>query len=254
VTLLHHLFALAAFACCVTALVGWFGNWGWLAAVALALPLFLVGLEFVPKLLFRRYPFRMLRRLATPLAFLRLLARPWSWLARLMRRGTNGAMMNHDESLGLRALAETVTAFGVLPAPVCALVQRAAEFQHLRARNLVMPLADLTALPPDMPLSSAVSLNAQPQHPWRAVLGPDGRLLGWLDMIALPAKPAGDRLVRQFMRPLLQIRAGDRALRCLQSLRRRGEPVAAVLDEKGDVVGVLTKHDLMAAIFEAKSP
>jgi Mg2+/Co2+ transporter CorB len=26
VTLLHHLFALAAFACCVTALVGWFGN------------------------------------------------------------------------------------------------------------------------------------------------------------------------------------------------------------------------------------
>jgi CBS-domain-containing membrane protein len=103
-----------------------------------------------------------------------------------------------------------------------------------------------------MPLTSAVALNAQPQHPWRAVLAPDGRLLGWLDMLALPAKPSADKLVRQFMRPLLQIRATDRALRCLQSLRKRAEPVAAVLDAKGDAVGVLTQQDLVASIFEAK--
>jgi CBS domain containing-hemolysin-like protein len=154
----------------------------------------------------------------------------------------------------VHALANTVTTLGVLPPSICALVLRAAAFQKLRAKNLVMPLVELTALPPDMPLASAIALNAQPQHPWRAVLGPDGQLLGWLDMIGLPAKPSPDKLVRQFMRPLLQIRAEDGALRCLQSLRKRSEPVAAVLDEGRGAVGVLILQDLIASIFKAKAP
>lgn len=249
VTVLHHLLALAAFACCVTVLVRWLGSWGWLAAVVLALPLFLVGLEFVPKLLFRRYPFRLLRRLAAPLTLLHMLARPWIWIARLVRRRPNGVLSKHEESLGLHALAETITNLGVLPASVCALVQRASAFQKMRARDLAMPLAQLTALPPDMPLASAIALNAKPQYPWRAVLGPDGRLLGWLDMISLPAKPSPDKLVRQFMRPLLQIRADDRAMRCLQALRKRGEPVAAVVDGNAEARGVVTQRALMASLF-----
>jgi CBS domain containing-hemolysin-like protein len=251
VTVLHHLCALAAFACCVMILVSWCGNWGWLVAIVLVLPLFLVGLEYVPKLLFRRYPFRLLRRLANPLSLLRLLAAPWIWLARLLKRKENDGA-KRDDSVGMQTLAETVSSLNVLPPQLCALVEHAAGFQKLRAANLLVPLAELTALPPDMPLASAVALNAQPNHPWRAVLGADGRLLGWLDMIALPAKPASDKLVRQFMRPLLQLRATERALRCLQSLRRRAEPVAAVIDANGEAVGVLTQQDLMAAIFDVK--
>jgi CBS domain containing-hemolysin-like protein len=233
------------------ALVGRVGRWGWVAAVALAMPLFLLGLELVPKLLFRRYPFRLLRRLAGPLEFLRLLARPWIWLAQLVSRRSNGGPANHDDSLGVQALADTVKTLGVLPPSICALVLRAAAFQKVRAKNLVMPLAELIALPPDMPLTSAIALNAQPQYPWRAVLGPDGQLLGWLDMTGLPAKLSSDKLVRQFMRPLLQVRGEDGAMRCLQSLRKRSEPVAAVLDEDRNVVGVIIQQDLIGSVFKA---
>lgn len=49
VTVLQHLLALSAFACCLMVLIGWFGRWGWLAAVVLLIPVFLVGLEFVPR-------------------------------------------------------------------------------------------------------------------------------------------------------------------------------------------------------------
>jgi CBS domain containing-hemolysin-like protein len=251
VTLLHHLCALAAFVCCLLLLVRWFGAWGWAAAIVVVLPLFLVGLEFVPKLLFRRYPFRLLRRFAVPLTFLRYLAAPWIWLARVLKKKT-GESAEQNESQSLQALADTVSRLNVLPPSICSLVQHAARLQKLQAADLVLPLDQMMALPPDMPLTSAVALNAQPQHPWRAVLAPDGRLLGWLDMAALPAKPSADKLVRQFMRPLLQIRGTDRALRCLQSLRRRAEPVAAVLDAKGDAVGVLTQRELLVTIFDVK--
>ena len=249
VTVLQHLFALAAFACCVTLLVNWFGHWGWLVAIVVVLPVFLVGLEFVPKLLFRRYPFRLLRRLSTPLAWVHLLARPWIWFAQMIKRRANLTSPAADHSHGLQTLAETVTTFGVLPTSLCSLVQKTADFKKLHAADLLMQLVELIALPADMPLASAVALNAQPRHPWRAVLGTDGRLLGWLDMTALPPKPSTDKLVRQFMRPVLQLRKDDDAFRCLQALRKRGEPVAAVLNVDGTAIGVLTQQDLIKALF-----
>ena len=204
-----------------------------------------LGIELVPKLLFRRYPFRLLRAFVGPLALLRLLAVPWAWL---VRHDTADAGPRD----GMESLAGTLTTLGVLSPPVVSLISQTAVFQRHRAADLMLPLAQLTALPPDMPLASVLALNGRPQHPWRAVLEPDGRLLGWLDMAALPSKPSPDKLVRQFMRPLLQLRQDDPALRCLQALRRRGEPVAAVLDAKGDAVGVLPQEKLIATLLDAR--
>lgn len=252
VTVLHHFCALAAFAACVLALVKWLGPWGWAVVLVMAMPFFLVGLEFIPKLLFRRYPFRLLRSLARPLALLLFLARPWIALAHFIRNRALAAAPQEDK-LSLQSLTETVTSLGVLSLPVCGLVQRTGMFQKMRASDLLMPLAQLTALPPDMPLTSAIALNAQPRHPWRAVLGPDGRLLGWLDMTSLPPKPPTDKLVRQFMRPLLQFRHDEPAFRCLQALRKRSEPVAAIVDASGEPVGVLTLQSLLTELLQIKA-
>lgn len=249
VAVVQHLFALAAFACCAILLVGLLGQWGWLVAIVVALPVFLIGLEFVPKLLFRKYPFRLLRRLASPLAFLHFLARPWIWLARLIQKRTNGGVGLTEDALGLHTLSEIISDLGVLPDPICKLLKQTAIFQKQRAMDLVLPLAQLTALPPDMPLASAAALNTQLKHPWRAVLGPDGQLLGWLDMASVPSKPLPDKLVRQFMRPLLQVRKDEPALRCLQALRKRNEPVAAVVDASNEAVGVITQQSLIDALL-----
>jgi Mg2+/Co2+ transporter CorB len=66
VTVANHVAALGAFLLMAWKLVGWAGQEGYAVAFLLGLPVFLVGLEILPKKLFRRYPFRMLRR-AVPL-------------------------------------------------------------------------------------------------------------------------------------------------------------------------------------------
>lgn len=250
VAALTQAFSTVAFVCLGILPVEWLGAWGWAAAVLLALPVFLVGLEFVPKALFLRYPFRLLRRLATPLTILHVMAKPWLWLMKLTGQRASGDSSSNGDIHGLQVLAQTVATLGVLPQPICALVQRSATFQTLHAAGIMIPLTEITALPHDMPLASAVTLNGRPMHPWRAVLGPDGTLQGWLDMTALPTKPSMDKLVRQFMRPILPLRGTDPALRCLQALRKRGEPVAAVLDAKGDALGVVTQQALIAELLQ----
>src|SRR5258708_2761927 len=44
-----------------------FGAWGYLVAFGVFLPIYLVGLELLPKSLFRRFPYRAVTGLAEPL-------------------------------------------------------------------------------------------------------------------------------------------------------------------------------------------
>lgn len=248
VTVLNRAMGLGAFALVALALVHIIGPWGWAVALLAALPVFIVGLELVPKLLFRRYPFRLLRGFAPVLTFLHRASGPTLWLARFLTPKHNLAAKGNDNN-GLASLAKTVAGLGVLPEASQKLLHGLADFHPLRARDVMTPLKQLTALPPDLPLTGAVTLSQQTQLPWRAVLAADGKLQGWLEMTSLPAKPQRDRLVRQFMRPLLQLKESDPALRCLQVLRKRAEPVAAVLDEKGEAIGVVTQKALVQALM-----
>lgn len=248
VTVLNRAMGLGAFTLVAVALVHWLGMWGWAVALLAALPVFLIGLELVPKLLFRRYPFRLLRGFAPLLSFIHRASAPTLWLARLITPRQLTALPE-AEKVGLPDVARSVAGLGVLPEPTCALLHGLAEFHPLRARQVMLPLHQVTALPPDLPLSGAVSLSREPSHAWRVVLSADGGLQGWLDLTALPARPSRDRLVRQFMRPLLQLRESDAALRCLQALRKRGEPIAAVLDAKGEAIGVVIQRHLVQALM-----
>jgi CBS domain containing-hemolysin-like protein len=248
VTVLNRAMGLGAFTMVAVALVHLLGPWGWAAALLLALPVFLIGLELVPKILFRRYPFRLLRSFAPLLSFIHRASAPTLWLARII---TPKQLISpsHVNAVGLSSVAKSVASLGVLPEQTCKLLHGLADFHPLQARNVMTHLKQVSALPPDLPLAGVIAMSKEVPLPWRAVMTTDGTLRGWLDMTALPAAPSRDRLVRQFMRPLLQLRETDAALRCLQALRKRGEPVAAVLNEKGETVGLVTQKGLVQALL-----
>lgn len=249
ITAINHFVTLIAFALATFFLLRWLGAWGWAVSVLLALPVFIIGLELVPKILFQRYPFRLLCRLATPLTVLHTLTKPWLWFVNQFRQKSTDTASPDDTTDDIHSLVKTLRKLGVLTESIASLVEQLAKFQKLQASDLMIPLSRLTALPPDMPLASVMQLNHKMQHPWRAVMGSDGALLGWLDVTSLPAKPMADKLVRQFMRPLSQIHLHDPALRCLQMIRKRGEPVAEVRDEMKQVVGLISQPTLINAML-----
>ncbi|HYF36529.1 MAG TPA: DUF21 domain-containing protein, partial [Prosthecobacter sp.] len=63
ITVANHITNLTAFFIIAWKCVHVSGPWGYLTAFVVALPVFLIVLEVLPKKLFRRYPFRSLRSL-----------------------------------------------------------------------------------------------------------------------------------------------------------------------------------------------
>jgi CBS domain containing-hemolysin-like protein len=100
-----------------------------------------------------------------------------------------------------------------------------------------------------MPVTSALQLARQTAQRHHPVLGPDGNLIGYFDAAALPPRLPQDRSVRQFTQPLGNFAAVTPALRCLQTLRKSGTPMAVVTNGSSRGAGVITLGALVSRIL-----
>ncbi|WP_075087164.1 CNNM domain-containing protein [Verrucomicrobium spinosum] len=186
VTALNHCFTLLAYLLSVRELVRHLDGWGWLAAVVVLTPLFLVLLELLPKQLFYRYPLGVLRLLTKPLKLLLTIARPWLSLGNLFQSRVLNDVPEEGDQRSMASLAKTVESLCVLRPLVGSMLHKAGRLQEVCAQDAMMPLKQVTALFPEMAVTSALVLCREQNHSWRPVMGTNGALLGWLDVAALP--------------------------------------------------------------------
>jgi CBS domain containing-hemolysin-like protein len=243
----NHLLSLTAFVVLAVIMVVWLGTWGIVLAVVLALPIFLMALELVPKSLFRRYPFRLLKRSIPVLRLLHVIAMPW----RLLRRFFKVADSPMDAAIvpagaGLTALSESIGHLNLLPEAAASMMQRFAVFDGQTAASLMEPLKSVSALPAELPLATAAQLARETGSRHHAVMDAEGQFVGCLDAASIPATYGADKLVRQFAHPITRLRGKDTAIHCLQSMRKSGAIIALVKDEAGNSIGLLRIDRLLA--------
>lgn len=253
ITVTNHLMNLAAFLIIAWKLVGVSGAWGYLTAFLVALPIFLICLEVLPKKLFRRYPFRVIRALS-PLVLAIGWFRP---LFRLMARGPSGDMMAvPDQSAGrddLRQQAKMLEDQHQLSAGATRLIHQVLDYRQLRAQDIMRPLAKSVALSPDLPLNNALILARDHGSSILPVIGDKGGFVGVIDLGALAKNLPQDRLVRQHMRTLDTLHDHDSALQSLQRMRKRGRSLCLVLDDKELPSGILYEEDLLRQLMGTRA-
>jgi magnesium and cobalt exporter, CNNM family len=247
----HHFFSMASFVALAVICRRAFAGWGILTAVLIGIPLLIIGLELAPKSIFRLYPFRLLRRLTFVLDALRTTAFIWRAPSRVLEAAMNSAtpqtQLTHG---GVAVLVENITSLHLLPAAATTLLERYAVFTKLTAADLATPWKSISAVPADLPLSSVLPLARQTGRRHQPVLGADGAVFGYLNAAALPPRLPPDRFVRQYTQPLPQLPASTPALRCLQSLRKSGAPMALVTNGVSGAAGIITLQSLLDRMLE----
>jgi CBS domain containing-hemolysin-like protein len=253
ITVANHVTNLAAFLIIAWKLVRVSGAWGYLTAFAVALPIFLIGLEVLPKKLFRRYPFRTIRALF-PLVLIIGLFRP---LFRLMARAhASDTATVPNQSAGrddLHQQARTLEHQHQLSAGAARLIHQALDYRQLRAGDIMRPLTRSVALAPDLPLRSALIMARENGISTLPVIGDKGGFVGVIDLATLSKDMPPDRLVRQHMRTLDSVHDHDSALQCLQRMRKRGRSLCLVIDAKELPSGILHEEDLLRQLMGTRA-
>ncbi len=247
-TIANHIANVSAFGFITWQLVNTFGSMGYVLGFLLALPIFIIGLEVLPKNLFRRYPFRALTRslpIIQAAAVLRGLFRP----IRAIAAGEEGALTARND---ISVLLNDMTARKLIPASATEIIKRVLSSKPVVASAVMLPLDKVASIPADAAAEAARHMARE--HHFSSLLVSDpaqeGHFLGMINTVNLPPSVPPDRLVRQHTLPIDHVDAATPALAVLQRLRRRGMSMALVTSGSDNKpIGLVTEEDIISTLL-----
>src|SRR5271154_5616442 len=141
--------------------VGYLGNAGYFAALGVFLPLYLIGLELLPKSLFRRFPYRSLAAISGPLRIADLLLSPLhfvgSRLARLLvgdRAGERGKLFVAREDF--KYLTIQSERAGALTKDERQMIHNVVDFRAIKSPDVMLPLANVQTISSSAPVEELI--------------------------------------------------------------------------------------------------
>lgn len=254
VLLVTNLMNIVALTLGVQELVGKFGNGGYWIAGGMALPVWGIGLELLPKSLFRRFPYRALAALSGPLRLVDLILYPMHavgmrmtrWLALHKSRRPQKLFSGREDFKYLTIESERQ---GSISAEERAMIHAVVDFRSLTAMELSVAIGETGAVPGSMGVKEAREKARLVGRDRVPVLDDEGCVTGVVDFHELAVGAQWHGKVEVFQRRILKVRPSDSAYGLLRKLRSARQFMAVVKDESGRSQGIVFWDDLTKRLF-----
>ncbi len=233
-----------------------FGTLGFALAIAVALPVYLFGLVVLPKSLFRRFPFRAL----APLAGLLELSMTALWpvletgalIGELFLHGRGHKQARlfaaRDELKQITAQSERE---GSLTPTERAMIHNVVDFQNVAARDVMMPLSKVANLKTDSSIEEALELSRSTGFNRLPIINASGDAVGLVNVLDILVDRNRGSSLKAYTRRMVTVQENERADRAIQRLRAARLGLAAVIDLKRNLIGVVSSEDLIARLVRA---
>ncbi len=217
--------------------------------------------ELVPKRLALVAPEKFATAVAIPMRVLTWIATPFSfvliWITRRLLHlfkldQASGERVSEEE---IRLLVSEGAEQGVIDSDEHNMVNRVLRLGDRSVDSLMTPRPRIAWLDVTVPLAENLAVMRESSHSRYPVMrGSDKDVLGILEvknLIDILEKPAGEQpkidLFRTLAKPVY-VPGTARALDLLEELRDAATPMAFIVDEYGDIEGLVTLNDLLGAV------
>lgn len=221
--------------------------------------------ELVPKRLAQSNPEAVARVIAQPMEWLAIIAEPFVKLLSLstntilkvlgVREGPNQAVTEEE----IHALLQEGTSAGVIETQEHAMVRNVFRLDDRQIGSLMVPRADIVALDVELSFEENLERIEQGDHAhFPVVKGGIDNVIGiinarqWLAQ-ALRDERAKD-LGSQKLQEALYVPETLTGMELLDNFRQSGVPMAFVVDEYGEMQGMVTLQELVEAITGEFNP
>lgn len=238
-------------------LVHSFGYAGYLIALIIAFPVYLLLLSVLPKSLFRRFPFRALARLAGVLEFVSILFSPLlelgAWLGRLLlpdRAAKHARLFAGREEL--KQITIQSEREGSLTATERAMIHNVVDFRGVKVRDVMLAVPRVVAVRPNASIQEALDLSASSGLDRLPIITPEGQPIGLVNVLDILLEQDGEnKPLSSYVRRIVTTNEEEPAYRIAQQLRAARLGLAAVLDGKKKIRGIVTIEDLIRRLVSS---
>jgi CBS domain containing-hemolysin-like protein len=238
-------------------LVARFGHEGYWMGLGLYLVVFLIGLELIPKSLFRRFPYRALAALAEPLRIASMLLSPLHFFGEAVQRLFGGSEAGMHQRLYLaredfKYFAEEGEKSGAISKAEGELISNIVDFRGETAGDVMISLDPNRTLTTETPVSELLRRSAEKQQDRWLVANEGGQIIGVVSAFEVLLAGRRDVNVSAYTRRVVMVGTKEPAYSVLTKLRAARTTVAVVRDATGPV-GRLTWDDLIRRLVDAAS-
>ena len=233
-----------------------FGAVGFALSVGTALPIYLLVLGVLPKSLFRRFPFRALAALSRLLRFTMMLLWPilaaGAALGRLLlpsRAKKRGRLFAGREEL--KQLTAQSEREGSITATERAMIHNVVDFQNVTARDVMQPLSKIESLKPDSSIEDTLNLSRSIGFDRLPVIDKKGDAIGLVNVFDILLDKEQPKTLTRYVRRMVTVQESEPASRAIQRLRAARLGLAAVVDQKRNLIGMVSSEDLIARLVRA---
>ncbi|HEY2801634.1 MAG TPA: CNNM domain-containing protein [Chthoniobacterales bacterium] len=230
------------------------GGWGYPIALLLAGPIYLFMLGVLPKSLFRRFPYRALAGLAGLLEFTSRVFWPvlelGALFGRLWLRKRTATPRMFAAREDLKQLTVESELQGALTSAERAMIHNIVDFRTVKVADVMQPLRKVIAVKPDASVAELLQLSAKTGVD-RVPIISKGVALGLVNVfdVLLDSRPR--RALRDYSRRLVTAAENESAYRIIRRLRAARLTLAAVVDRRRKLTGIVTVEDLVRRLVQS---
>jgi CBS domain containing-hemolysin-like protein len=229
---------------------------GFILSVVIATPIYLFVLGVLPKSLFRRFPFRALGALSRFLEITTALLAPLLGMGAMLGhlilppRAKKSARLfaGRDE---LKQITTQSEHEGSLSATERAMIHNVVDFQNVTARDVMKPLSKIQSLTPQSTVEQALDLSRSTGLARLPVIDPGGDAVGLINVFDILLDKDKPHSLTQYLRRMVTVEETEPAAEAVQRLRAARLELAAVVNQKRNLVGFVASEDLIARLVRA---
>jgi putative hemolysin len=242
------LFNIGALVLLVNTLVNWFSWAGYLLTLVVALPLFLLVAELLPQAIFRRIAYKQLASLAVPLDLAAKVLTPVIYLGSVIAKSLLGLKRPREIFVAredLKHVTNEIERLGMLSSIERQMIHNVVDFRAVKVRDVMVPISRVITVRPESTVEELIDLSRRSHFDRYPVIDPLGKIVGMVNVFDLLVDQPLISIVRNYIRRILTVRPEEQASIVLSRLRAAPGSLAAVVDEQGNAIGIVSVEDLL---------
>jgi CBS domain containing-hemolysin-like protein len=131
-----------------------------------------------------------------------------------------------------------------------AMIHNVVDFQNVTAHDVMKPLSKIESLKPDSTIDDALNLNRSTGFDRLPVIDKAGDAVGLVNVFDILLDKESKSLA-SYLRRMVTVQENEPASRAIQRLRAARLGMAAVVDQKRNLIGFVSSEDLVARAVRA---
>ncbi|MEA3188292.1 MAG: magnesium and cobalt exporter, family [Chthoniobacter sp.] len=232
-----------------------FGVSGYALAGIVALPIYLFGLELLPKSLFRRFPYRALAALSQPLRLADLLLSP------VLNAGAGLLQLwdlrEADEPRKLFVAREDFKYLtieserdGTLTKVEREMIHNVVDFRKVLAKNVMLPMEKVRTVPTETSVPELLRIARETATDQFPVVSAEGRIVGLVAVFDVLVDHTRRETISSYQRRIVSVPPNEEAYHIIRKLRAARITVGAVQDAEGRPLGLVQADDFVSHLVK----